>query len=504
MRAARRDELDLRKTLQHLAGGGAVLSAVDEVHGEAKKEGVLAGEAVRRVVRHFSLRSGPAVTTFQKFVENWQTRPIAEVGSAGEFLDYLEYFVQAKSASIPLPPATEDAVRLMTAHAAKGLEFRHVAIIRGSSTTFPCGWREPLVDLPRELRRTTSSETDKVVNEQEERRLLYVAMTRAKDTLSIYAKQGTGTDQRPTKFLREFMSNASYRPFWRTRPAVPLQDGLFAEEGQIVLERSHVASWLLMPPSENFVTSLSASAIEIYEKCPLRFKLEREWNLPREVPAALHYGKIMHDVLRTFYDGKRLGRELKVEDLIAIFEEGMAGAGIADRYQYDLYLRQGREQITQFRQLSRTTPEPQVIETEHNFELRVGTTKVRGRIDRIDRASDGCLAIIDYKTGKPKSQEDADQSLQLSLYALAMRELRGQPASQLIFYNLENNTAISTTRLDPELDAIKVRVQEVADKISAGVFPAIPGYQCTFCPYRNLCPETEKMVAVSSNPPQTN
>jgi superfamily I DNA/RNA helicase/RecB family exonuclease len=504
MRAVRRDELDFRKILQDLGNGPAVLAAVDEVHVEIEKEGVGAAEAVRCVVGHFALRPGPAVATFQKFVETWQTRPIAEVGSAAEFLDYLEYFVQAKGASIPLPPATEDAVRLMTAHAAKGLEFRHVAIVRGSSTSFPCAWREPLVDLPRELRTTTSAETDKAVNEQEERRLFYVAMTRAKDTLSIYAKQGMGNNQLPTKFLREVMSNSSYRAFWRTRPAVPVQDDLFGEQDKVILEHSSVASWLLMPPAEGFVASLSASAIDIYEKCPLRFKLEREWNLPREVPAALHYGKIMHDMLRTFYDGKNLGRDLSAQELIAIFEDGMAAAGIAERYQYDLYLRQGREQIAQFWELSRTTPQPDVEETEHNFELRVGTARLRGRIDRIDRAGDGRVVIVDYKTGKPKSQEDADESLQLSLYALAMRELRGQRAAQLVFYNLENNTAIATTRLDAELDAVKVHVQEVADNIAEGVFPAKPGYQCTFCPYRNLCPETEKMIAVPPTQPRAN
>ena len=85
-----------------------------------------------------------------------------------------------------------------------------------------------------------------------------------------------------------------------------MQDTLFAEEEQrIALQQSNVAGWLLMEPSASFVTGLSASAIEIYEECPLRFKLEREWNLPRNVSASLHYGAAMHGVLRTFYDAQR-------------------------------------------------------------------------------------------------------------------------------------------------------------------------------------------------------
>jgi DNA helicase II / ATP-dependent DNA helicase PcrA len=496
MRAVRRDELDFRKVLGKLANGPAVLASVEKAHEQVETDGVRAADAVKIVIGHFALRQSPPVIAFLKFVEAWHTRPIAELGSPAEFLNYLEYFVQAKGASIPLPANTDDAVRLLTAHAAKGLEFRHVAIIRGSSTSFPCPWHEPLVDLPPELRTTESAHNDKILNEQEERRLFYVAMTRAKDTLAIYAKQGAGTDQRPTKFLREFMSEPSSRMFWRTRPAAAVQDGLFAEEEKIVIEHSNVAAWLLMPPLPNFVTGLSASAIEIYEQCPLRFKLEREWNLPRDVPASLHYGAVMHNVLRTFYDARRFGREISDADLLEMFRQGLAEAGIPDRYQYELYLQQGREQLEQFFELARTTPQLEVLATEHSFDLQVGDAKLRGRIDRVDRAGSDGIAIVDYKTGKPKSQEEADKSLQLSLYALAAKQVWGQRAAQLTFYNLENNTAVWTTRTDAELEAAKERVQEAAENIARGKFPARPGYQCTFCPYRNLCPATEKVVSV--------
>src|ERR1035438_6933697 len=127
-------------------------------------------------------------------------------------------------------------------------------------------------------------------------RLFYVAMTRAEDTLAIYAKQGKGTDTRPTKFLREFMGASAHSKFWRPLQAAAVQDELFAaaEEERVAIQHSNVAAWLLGEPSANFVTGLSASAIDTYEQCPLRFKLEREWNLPRDVPAALHYRAAMH------------------------------------------------------------------------------------------------------------------------------------------------------------------------------------------------------------------
>jgi len=502
MRAVRRQELDLRAVLGRLAGGPAVLASVESVHREVGKDGTRADEAVKVVIRHFDLQRLDLVRAFLKFVEEWQKKAIAETGSPSEFLEYLDYFGQARG-TIALPRSQDDAVQLLTAHAAKGLEYRHVAVLRGSSPWFPTSYHEPLIAFPAELRRSDASASDscanddKALHEEEERRLFYVAMTRAKDTLAIYAHQGRGKkDPKPTQFLREFMVRPAYKKFWSTRSAAAVQDTLFAEEEQrIALQQSNVAAWLLMPPSASFVAGLSASAIEIYEECPLRFKLEREWNLPRDVPASLHYGAAMHRILHTFYDAQRYEREIGDDDLIEQFRSDLASAGIADRYQFELYLRQGFEQLRQFFEFARSAPAPEVIETECKFELQVGPAKLSGRVDRIDRTGPDTVAIVDYKTGKPKLQEDADESLQLSLYALAARETWGKRADRLIFHNLENSTTISTTRIDAELEAAKARVQDASEEIAAGKFGAKPGYHCAYCPYRNLCPATEKIVA---------
>ena len=497
MRAVRRQELDLRTVLGRLPNGQSVLESVQTAHRELEKEGVSAEYAAGYVIRHFSLPRSAMVDAFVRFVEAWHAKAIVDTGSPSEFLEYLDYFVQAHG-SISLPRSPDDAVQLLTAHAAKGLEFRHVAVLHGSSTWFPCSYKEPLVAFPAELRRSGSlTGDDKTLHEQEERRLFYVAMTRAKDTLAIYAHQGRGKkDPKPTQFLRDFMMHTAYKKFWTTHPAAAIQDALFAEEEQrIALQQSNVAAWLLMEPSANFVTGLSASAVEIYEECPLRFKLEREWNLPREVSASLHYGAAMHGVLRTFYDAQRYQREVSDEDLLEQFRSMLASAGIADRYQYELYLRQGREQLKQFLECARNDPAPDVVETERRFEMQVGSSKLAGRVDRLDRTGPDTVAIVDYKTGKPKSQDDADESLQLSLYALAARDTFGKRADRLIFHNLENNTAIASTRNDAQLEEAKLRVQKVADGIARGEFPPKPKYHCTFCPYRNLCPATEKVVA---------
>jgi putative RecB family exonuclease len=117
-----------------------------------------------------------------------------------------------------------------------------------------------------------------------------------------------------------------------------------------------------------------------------------------------------------------------------------------------------------------------------------------GRIDRIDRAADGTVVITDYKTGRPRSQEDADDSLQLSLYALAAREKWGYHSERLIFHNLDGNSAVRSQRSDIQLDEARLHVEDIAEKIAAGKFEPKPGFHCTWCSYRSLCPKTEKRI----------
>ena len=142
----------------------------------------------------------------------------------------------------------------------------------------------------------------------------------------------------------------------------------------------------------------------------------------------------------------------------------------------------------------RSIPTSQVLHTEESFEIRVGDTAVVGRIDRIDSRPDGTVAIIDYKTGKARDQEDADESLQLSLYAIAAKEKWGYEVGALIFHNLEENVPVITVRTNAELLAARQRVEEAAKGIADGVFDAKPGIHCNFCAYRSLCPEKEKRI----------
>jgi len=112
----------------------------------------------------------------------------------------------------------------------------------------------------------------------------------------------------------------------------------------------------------------------------------------------------------------------------------------------------------------------------------------------MDRAPDGGVVITDYKTGRPQTQEDADESLQLSIYALAAREQWGYRVECLVLHNLEGNAQINTSRSDTELLEAQRKVETIAGRIASGEFAAKPGIHCGFCVYRVLCPRTEKRI----------
>jgi DNA helicase II / ATP-dependent DNA helicase PcrA len=484
--------------LEKIPGGAAVLSALQQVRDEIVKTNAKSRAAVEVIIRKFGLgRSSPVLVAILEFIRKWEEKPVTRSGQISELLEYLDYFREAGGA-IPMSSPDVDAVRLMTAHAAKGLEFDHVAILRANSGSFPASYKESLVEFPRELRDRESvvPEDDKALYEEEERRLFYVAMTRARDSLTIYAKRGTGrTDPTPAGYLRPLLKGPTLHRYLRQRAPRAFQTDIFAHASP---PPAGVAAWVALSPAVDIGARLSASAVQTYETCPLQFKLDREWRIPGEVPAAMQYGGTMHRVLRAYYDSVRLDNPMSEESLLDLFRADLAEAKIQDAYQRDLYLQQGIEQLKEFLALCHRGEAPEVLHTEEFFDIKVGSTRVVGRIDRVDKLPDGRVVVTDYKTGKPLSQEDADDSLQLSIYALAAREKWGYHADHLAFYNLSENTSVVTRRSETQLQAAAAKVKDVAENISAGKFDAKPSFSCRFCAYRVLCPATEKRVSRSS------
>ena len=496
----------LASVLGGVAGGPAVLECILQARDEVSQKKASTRAALQLIGKKFKLPlSAPALQAALNFAAEWERKCTTRTKELPEWIEYLNYFREA-CGTIPLvSKGDEDAVSLMTAHGAKGLEFTHVFVLRANSGSFPVGYRETLVEFPRELRDPDSavSADDKTLHEQEERRLFYVAMTRAKDSLHIYGKQGIGRDKTPAGLMRELIGNPTLQPWLRARPALPSQPELIeiaAAADAVPSEGSRLPAWLALPAIDGLDSRLSASAIETYETCPLQFKFEREWRLSRQLHAAVKYGAAMHRVLKTYYDSQRLGRTKTDDELLQLFRDDLANAGIEDGYQRDLYLKQGLEQLKDFLDATHASRQPEVLHTEEWFDINIAGTKVAGRIDRIDRTADGSVVIVDYKTGKARSQEDTDESLQLSIYAMAAQMKWGYRVHDLAFHNLEGNIAVVSKRAEFQLEQARERVQAAARGIAEGNFEAKMGFHCNYCAFRALCPAREKRAPrVASN-----
>jgi ATP-dependent DNA helicase UvrD/PcrA len=476
--------------LANVKGGAAVREVVEQARSEIAGRKVHA--SLLALARHFQISNGPATTALMQFASQWEQYPITENGSPSEFLEYLDYFREARGAITLASSDDENAVRLMSAHSAKGLEFDHVFILRAVSGSFPSTYRESLIEVPEELRSSgLAAENDqKEIHKQEERRLFYVAMTRARDTLTICGQFGRGkTERTPAGYLRELMKHRELKTWLTEKKCREFQTDIFGAAEPPSLSR--IGEWIAQSPAADLASTLSASALQSYKICPLRFKLEREWRIPSDPSAALQYGASIHRVLHTYFESVRLGRKLSETEVLEQFRADLASTGIPDRYQHDLYEQQG---IAQLKEFLAAAAVPEILHTEERFSVKIGTTTLVGRIDRMDRAGDGRVTVVDYKTGKPKSQEEADESLQLSIYALAAREKWGYIAERLVLHNLDGNTAIETYRNNVQLDEAKLEVELIADQIASGKFAPKSGMYCASCTYRVLCPKTEKRL----------
>lgn len=489
----------ISSALRSVRGGRTVLSEIEGARTEARAANMEAEASVGVARVHFGIPEDEATAGFEKFVEAWKKKPAAIVreGSLASLLDYLEWFIEGGGGVCIDYGAEEsddlEAPRLMSMHAAKGLEFDHVFLLRLNQGSFPTSYRERVFEFPDALRQSsTAAGEGKEVHKQEERRLFYVGLTRARDSVTICARQGRGKTKAPSAFAGELLASKAAKPFLEQKSATAESRSVDLQAGAA----SGVRAWMMAPPRPVLATiPLSATTVEMYEKCPLRFKLSRDWNIPGAPAASLQYGVAVHTVLKDYYDALRQGRPRTVEEALQLFRTALAEAYFDDEHQRDLYRRQGEEQLANFFAMRGQEAAPDIVSTEWSFALKIGGIRVQGRVDRIDRGETG-LRVIDYKTGSAREQKDADDSLQLSLYAMAVAEKFSEPLDRLAILNIEDGSEVETERSQAQLDEATARVINVAEAIARGEFEPRPEYMtCRYCDFRNLCPATEERLA---------
>src|SRR5882762_3338039 len=446
------------------------------------------------------------VNQLAQFVKDWEAK--SETRGLSEFLEYLDYFEQAGGTLSLEDDAPGDAVQLMTVHGAKGLEFPHVFLLRVNQGAFPAKNRSPLFEFPTALMKEALPQGDFHI--QEERRLFYVALTRAEQRLTITTlteKKGKVPTfiedivMEPAVKRRDVIQSApKVRPAEEASAGSPIAGApnasLFPSSTAPPKIFSRIVAWaeVFHPPSSEPL-QLSPSAVDNYRKCPQRYLFGYLWSLKEGPKATLSFGSIMHGTIKRFLAELRKGNKLPFEDVQRLFEMEWRSAGFEDEYQEAEYKRDGIEQLRAFHAAMIEAP-PRVREQEKSFELPLeNNVIITGRMDLVNSLGSNDVEIVDYKTGKPKKDADAKKDLQLSLYALAAKEIFEWNPVRLVFHYLQNNLIQVTTRDAQQLDEAQKVVQEAAADIRAGEFPANPGFVCRNCAYKPICPAHEEALS---------
>jgi DNA helicase-2/ATP-dependent DNA helicase PcrA len=219
------------------------------------------------------------------------------------------------------------------------------------------------------------------------------------------------------------------------------------------------------------------------------------WSLQEGAKATLTFGRVMHGTIRRMMAEFKKGNRLPFEEVQLLFETEWSVAGFEDDYQEGEYKKDGLEQLRALHDaVLQETPE--ILEIEKTFALPVENNVVlKGRIDQINSLGRKDVEIVDYKTGKAKKETEARRDLQLSIYAIAAKEIFELNPARLVFHYLQDNSRQETSRTAKQLDEAQEIVQEVAADIRARSFHPKEGFICRSCAYRPICPAHEEALS---------
>lgn len=398
-----------------------------------------------------------------------------------DFIDYLEMVIEAGENPAQAEVEDIDTINLMTAHASKGLEFPVVFVVNMVSDRFPTRNRSDVIQIPDALVKETLPTGDEHI--QEERRLFYVAITRAKKYLfmTLGKNYGGKREKIPSGFLLE--TGLDIKEVGKIEPSDQEPQTLFGIDSGF---RDPSAQKI-----ENFVPeSLSYSQMESYETCPLKYKYSYILHIPTLPNSALTFGNTIHNTLKDYHTKLTFGTQMTLEELLESFEKNWQPLGYTEEAHRKARYEAGIKLLEQYyaENKNRTFSH---LALEKPFNIRLDGVKFFGRIDRIDDLGNNEVEIVDYKTGNEngkKGQKEVDNDSQVTLYAIAAKEALGYEPKLLSLYFVETGQKFTTTRTPEQLEKKKKEVKEVIDKMRSGNFEPTPGMHCDWCDYNKICP----------------
>jgi DNA helicase II / ATP-dependent DNA helicase PcrA len=503
------------------------------------------------------------------------TRYLAAVAESG--------LREEEAAGTPTAPA----VQVMTMNAARGLEFDYAFVLGLSAAQMPGPYRPEADGVPAELRKQTGAGTGgREAHELEMRRLLHLAMTRARKGLVLAWAESAGqaASPRPSPFYEEAMAAVGVEEEVFEEELFGPAEGLHstfrimrdelldtvarmgsrlgemrldtyldvdqavsrylelikvaalierAKEGQSldaalpalneillqcatpeqreILEQSALDSWLRdterdpaerpsaaqnggEPSLDPFIPRrgrglmLSASDIDTYRICPLKYKFARVFRIPQEPTIHQRFGIVLHQVLERFHS--QGGGSL--ESLMDLFHAAWRRSGFGDSDDERQFRERAVAALESYWNRDRES-DSEAVWFERSFAFRIGPHLLRGRVDRVDRHPDGSFELIDYKTGRAKTEQELREDVQLSVYQMGARESWGLETSAQSYFYVLTGEKVPVEHSEEELERVRSTVSEIAGGILKQRFEPTPSPDvCRFCDYRIICPAAEK------------
>jgi DNA helicase-2/ATP-dependent DNA helicase PcrA len=421
-----------------------------------------------------------------------------------EFVSHLDALIQAgEDPAVTEADVDAPAVRVLTVHKAKGLEFPVVFVVGLVQGRFPWPSRGDVLELPDALLRDRPSPAD--FRLQEERRLFYVAMTRAREALHLTSARDYGG--RSTRKVSQFVLEALDLSREAAQPlrVTALEElRTFGPPTELAAEGD--------PPLDPDVTlELSHRQVDDYQTCPLKYRYVHVLRVPIRRHHAVVYGETLHRVVEHYLRRRAAGLYTPLEDLLETYEREWRNEGFLTLAHEAARREAGREAIRRFwHEEEASGTRPTFVEREFGVTLPDGTglTRIRGRWDRVDETDEGSV-IVDYKSSDvrepERAEERATESLQLQIYALAWREMHrrrlpdGSPdeddqhplPARVELRFLESGVAGRHAPTEEDADAALAALRAAAEGIRARRFTATPSYQaCRYCAYSQICPYT--------------